>query len=218
MIDWHWVLVMVLMISLAMSLALWPLRQQRGMWLWVLLLLVGSSLAYWQWGGWRLLLAYQHQEAQHQKAKALLQTVKNPQELIQKLQTHLASQPDSARGWYLLGRLYASQRQWDEALQAFKRAYENQPEDDQIAVNYAQSLLMRHQGRDEETARHLLQAVLVRHPQQADALAMLALDAQHYHHADQALYYWEQLLRVVSPQSEEADAIRKAILMIRSQQ
>ena len=128
-----------------------------------------------------------------------------------KLQQHLAIDPSSARGWYLLGRLYASQHLWEKSYQALGKAYELKPQDDLIAVNFAQSLFARQNPEDDALARKILTATLVAHPQQADALLMLAIDAQHRHATQEALTYWRRLLILVPDSSPEAESIRKTI-------
>jgi cytochrome c-type biogenesis protein CcmH len=54
-----------------------------------------------------------------EKLRAQLGT---PQQIIAKLEQHLQQHPDSAEGWYLLGKLYLDQQQMDKAKIAFTKA------------------------------------------------------------------------------------------------
>ncbi len=170
------------------------------------------AFAYWRWGAWPDWQKYIQQQAKQQQVQAMLRSVRNPQDLIAKLQARLEHQPDSARGWYLLGRLYASQDQWQQAHDAYAKAYRLKPHDEQITVNYAQSLWqLNHQAFDTEI-RTLFQSILLKNVNQSDALAMLAMDAFVGHAYQQAIDYWQRLLKNSPPHSEEAQAIRKAIV------
>lgn len=217
MIDWHWALMMVLLTSFALSLSLWPLRKQKIVLLLAPLLFVLSAFAYWHWGAWSALLSYERKIVQQHRAQLLLKNIQNPDILIQKLETHLKSHPESARAWYLLGRLYASQRRWEEATTSFQKAYSISPKDELIAINFAQALFSKQTAEDRVTAVKVLDAILQRAPNQPDALAMMAMDAQWQHHNAEALGYWRRLLTVVPEHSEEAVAIRKAMIRLKTQ-
>lgn len=211
MIDSITICVIVFVSLFALGLAFWPLHKQKYSLLIVPVLLGAACFGYWYWGSWQTQAEFLWRNERQHAAETLLPGIKNPQVLIEKLQKHLAAHPRSARGWYLLGRLYASQQLWEKSYQAFGKAYELNSHDDLIAVNYAQSLLTRENPHDEEAARKILKATLEEHPQQADALLLLALNAQHRHATEEALTYWRRLLLLVPESSPEAASIRKAI-------
>jgi len=211
MINWISLGVLLLVSGLAVVMAVRPLRKQRYVWMVAPLLLGAAGLGYWYWGAWQAQSEFIQRNDRQRAAEALLPTIKSPEVLIKKLQQHLAIDPSSARGWYLLGRLYASQHLWEKSYQALGKAYELKPQDDLIAVNFAQSLFARQNPEDDALARKILTATLVAHPQQADALLMLAIDAQHRHATQEALTYWRRLLILVPDSSPEAESIRKTI-------
>ena len=146
-----------------------------------------------------------------QRAQALLKSMNGPEGIIKALRSKLKNTPDSAHGWFLLGRLYASQNQWPKACAAFELAHRFQPDNDKTTVNYAQSLWELNQQQFNGKIRRLLKTVLKHNPHQPDALAMLAMDAFKRHAYPHAMDYWQRLLNVIPPQSEEAQSIRKAI-------
>lgn len=208
MMSW---LIVIVMTGLALGLVAWPLRAQRGLWLGLIgvLIVVGAGYAYW--GSWPAQQRFNRKQVRAQAAAAMLSKIKSPVELMTRLQQHLDKHPDSARGWYLLGRLHASQHEWEAAHTAFAKAYHLQPEHAQIAVNYAQNLLTRHQAGDADLARNILKTVLEKQPNHMDALLLLAVEAQGRQSVEEALGYWRRLLLLVPDDSPEADSIRKAI-------
>ncbi|MBI2786478.1 MAG: tetratricopeptide repeat protein, partial [Legionella longbeachae] len=139
------------------------------------------------------------------------QSIKSPQELIDKLRAKLNVSPKSAKGWYLLGRIYSSQDDRQNAVDSFAKAYQLSPDNEQYAVNYAHSLWVSKNQQFTEQITELFARLLKNNPNQPDALAMLAMDAFVSHAYEDALSYWQRLLKITPPQSEEALAIRKAI-------
>jgi cytochrome c-type biogenesis protein CcmH len=197
--------------GIAVSLAIWPLRKQKIAWLLGPLFMIGVGSGCWYLGSWQDALRFMQREARQQDAEVLLRSLKSPDALIKRLEKQVEGHPNSAKGWYLLGRLYASQRFWEKSLAAFTKAYQLNATDELIAINYAQSLFIRQQHGDDELARKVLRAVLDRNPQQGDALMLLAMDAQRQHHTAEALKYWRRLLLLVPASSGDAERIRKTI-------
>ncbi len=217
MSDWQIATLSMFITGFALGLVYWPVRQHKMAWLSVPIALCMAGLGYWYWGSWQVQTAYTQRMARLQAAESILHTIKSPSVLIEKLEQHLYQHPRSVRGWYLLGRLYASQRMWDKSHAAFARAYALDTKDVSIAVNYAQSLLFRKRSNNQELARKILLKTLQQDPQQKDALMMLAIDAQQRHANQEALTYWRRLLVLVPDSSADADTIRKAIRQINSQ-
>lgn len=207
-------LVLCLMfLVVAVTIAIYPLSRQtyRAQLAIAFVLIAGSIGGYWQWGSRVKWVGYLHQQAIHQRAEAVMKSLKGPQELIDKLKHHLEKQPDSARGWFLLGRLYASQTQWTDAFNAFSKAHALEPDNLQTTVNYAQSLWQIKDQTFTPEVRQLFESILKNNPNQPDALSMLAIDAYQQHEYQQAIEYWSSLLRLLPKDSSEAMAIRKAI-------
>jgi len=212
MIEWlFYGLVAMLAIS-AVVMAVYPLRTYvRIKFLIAPVLIVLMMVSYWQWGGfsdWK-----EHIKAQHnqQKVQAVLDKLKDPDELIEQLKAQIQTHPQQAKGWYLLGRLYSSQGRWQEARDAFDKAHDIEPDNVQYAVNYAQSLLQLNNMQFNDAIRKIFTSVLKQQPKQPDAMAMLAMDAFMSHDYSRAINYWQQLLKLVPEGSDDAKAIRQAI-------
>lgn len=207
-----WVILLSFLI-LGVMIAIYPLSRQhyRVQLVIVMTIIAGSVLGYWQWGSHQQWLDYLHQEEAHRRVQTVMASLKSPQALIDKLKSHLQQKPDSARGWYLLGRLYLSQNQSTLAYQAFLKAHEREPENEQITVNYAQSMWQMHHQIFTPEVRHLFQSILKGNPNQPDALSMLAMDAYQQHDYQKAIEYWSSLLALLPQHSSESKVVRKAI-------
>jgi cytochrome c-type biogenesis protein CcmH len=107
--------------------------------------------------------------------------------------------------------LYAGQEERQQAVDAFAKAYQLNPDDEQYAVNYAHSLWQLHNRQFTVQITEIFNNLLKNNPNQPDALAMLAMDAFVSHAYEDAISYWQRLLKLAPPQSKEANAIRKAI-------
>lgn len=202
---------------IAASIVVYPLRKSQGNIMFTLLLalvlLALPLLGYHYWGSGADWDNYQQQLAKQEQVQDLLKSVQgSPQALIAKLKARLAQQPESARGWYLLGRLYASQEDWQQAHDAYAKAHKLAPTNEQTTINYAQSLWQLNHQQFNDEIRGLFESVLQKNANQPDALAMLAMDAFLGHAYQYAIDYWQRLLNIIPPQSEDALAIRKAIV------
>ncbi|MCE3044816.1 tetratricopeptide repeat protein [Legionella sp. 16cNR16C] len=212
MSEWWLVSYLGLILLLALLViagSLRPFKKTIGLISPLIIILV--SLAYWQWGGWFEWQEFVSKERNQQQIKQVLSTIKNTDELIEKLKARLDDSPASARGWYLLGRLYASQSQWAEANKAFQKAYQLQPNDEKTIVNYAQSQLQLNDGKFNDAVKTLCLKLLKINPEQPDALSMLAMDAYLNQDYSSAIAYWQRLLALVPPKSRDAIMIQKAI-------
>lgn len=210
--EWGLVLLLLFITIIAAAVMVYPLKSNRYFTLLLAPLIVVFSLAgYYFWGDFANWQEYlKHNESQ-QRVQQMLKTIKTPQELIAKLKAKLDDTPKSAKGWYLLGRLYSAQKEFEPAVQAFAKAYAFAPDNEQYAVNYAQGLWQLNQHQFNPEIINLFSGLLHNNPKQADALAMLAMHAFMSHAYQDAIDYWQRLLQLAPEQSEESLAIRKAI-------
>lgn len=211
----YWLIVGLVTCALLGGLLLvYPLRGQKILSS-CLFLVVGLVLflAYGLWGSLPEWQMYRHKQESELAAKAMLQSIKNPQELIDKLQARLNDSPESAKGWYLLGRLYSSQNALNKASEAFAKAYKLKPHEEQFAVNYAHSLWLVNHQQFNPKILSILENLLAANPKQPDALAMMAMHFFINKDKDKARSYWFRLLKLVPAKSQEAEAIRKALML-----
>ncbi len=203
----------VIFSGLAIFLIFKPLRNKYR-WKIIGTILVALIIAFFYktFGGFGDYYAYKEAQDSKQQALQILKTIKNTNDLSRRLAKHLKNHPDSARGWYLLGRLYVSQNQLNQAMYAFSKAYKLDSKDIPITINYANLLL---ENGDEKAGLKLLEALLKNNPEQQDALGILAMHSYNKKNNKAAVSYWQRLLNTLPEDAEEADAIRIAIAKIR---
>lgn len=203
-----WLLVLIVP---GVALALSPLRlsRMRASFTGVILILLIFG-AYCYLGGARDWLADAKIRAEKATMEKMLARLDGREGVIQKLKNVLLQNPKSARGWYLLGRLYASGGEYKKAVRAFKKAERLVPDDSGILLNLVHSEWQLAGQRLDTSAKARLNALLQRTPNEPNALSLLAMDAFLRHDYETAIEYWDSLLPQLLPESEEALHIRDA--------
>lgn len=216
--EWLLIGLLVLLTVVASVAIVYPLKRELGLSLVVMLcMFVFVATGYYNWGGFSALKQFNKHQGSKLLADNMLKSLKSTQELIDKLHAKLDNTPESAKGWFLLGRLYSSQNQESKALKAYAKAYRFKPEVEEFAVNYAHSLWQINNKQFNPEIKTLFNTLLTKNPKQPDALSMLAMDAFVNHGFDEAIEYWQRLLVLAPAQSKEAKAIRKAIAKAQSE-
>lgn len=211
--HWAWIMIVfIVFVSIILGVVMYPLRQHKKV-IYTLgpILFIFILTAYWQWGGFFAWQNYAQQIQQQKRVQAVLKSIQGPDALIEKLRARVKEAPSNAEGWYWLGRLCANQHHSQEALNAFAKAHELEPHNANISIHYANFLKQYQPQKYQETIQTLLLNVLKKDPNQPDALSMLAMEAFLVHDYKQAIAYWERLLVLVEPESEDARLIFKAV-------
>ena len=217
MSEWLFITGVGVVLTISLFLALYPLRRSRFVVMlfapiWVLCM----ALGYLHWGAgpeFRHFLVDNERRAQ---VKAILNAVNGPDALIAQLKERVNANPSSAKGWFLLGRLYMGQGAWNNARESFEKARQLDPNDEATRVNLVLSYWQGNHQVVNKKIHGLLMGLLQNDANQPDALAILALDAFQQKHYSLAINYWQQLLALTPPQSEDASAIRRAIAKAQS--
>jgi cytochrome c-type biogenesis protein CcmH len=161
---------------------------------------------YWQEGNSRSVAQWHLAQQQAALVKAEIAKLGSPEQIAAALRARLQQEPQSARGWYLLGNLEVGLQHYTQAVQALKRANELQPNDINIMVKYAEALFFVNQTLDAQ-ARSLLERVLQIAPQNTNALNLFASGAYQAGDYATAIRYWEQLLPQFTTDSEDGKAL-----------
>ncbi len=192
-----------LMLLLVMGL-LWQRPLQKMTLALLVLFPISALLLYWHWGNSQAWINYQ-------QAQQLSKNLPNVNQIIQQLQSHLAAQPNSAEGWFLLGRLYASQQRYNDATQAFAKANILQPHQTAILINYAEAMFMQKNSANAKLIEVVLNEVLTLDPQNDIAKNLQAINFYQQKYYAKAIMIWEQLSEKYPPNTPDGQALLKAI-------
>ncbi|CAM4377704.1 MAG: hypothetical protein LEGION0398_MBIBDBAK_00139 [Legionellaceae bacterium] len=172
-----------------------------------------SLFLYYQWGYSKALK--KHYVVQEEALK-LRQQIKNPQEIIQRLKQHLQEKPQSPEGWYLLGKLYASLGEFEKASQVYAKLIQIEENNPDYIIQYAQTLYFANQYKMNTIIQQLIKKTLTLNPENALAINLLAIDAYRNKFYEKAIQYWEKVIHLYPPSSEDYQIIAAA--MQRAQQ
>lgn len=213
-----WIII-ALMLVLALIFVLWPLfhinePQPKSLSLSITLLLLlplVSITLYYHWGHSQQLARY-YSEKQHNKAvQAELKKFKSPQQLINKMQQVLAKKPNSAKGWFLLGKLYSSLNNYQAAEQSYAKANSLSPHNISYMLAYAQANFFANNKHLSPKAKEYTHYILQKQPQNPAALNLLALNHFSAGEYQAAIGLWEKLLPLFPPQTRSGKVIMGAI-------
>jgi len=138
----------------------------RGSWIVPIIFLILVGLAWLQWGN-------EKDVTQWLELKKLRAELGNSADnVIKRLKKQLEQNPKSAKGWYLLGKLYLSQQNYSAAVDVFSKANNLQPNEPEIMLNYGQALLM---AKQPEAAVKIWKKLRDHYPENSDEAK--ALDA-----------------------------------------
>ncbi len=150
------------------------------------------------------------QQLEHGATVAQLET------MVERLAARLRESPDDAQGWQLLGRSYAALGRYKEAADAYAQAALRAPRDAQLLVDFADVLAMARGRRLEGEPEKLIQRALEIDPQNLKGLALAGTVAYERKDYAQAAAYWQRMLPLVPPDSEDARMISQNVAEARS--
>lgn len=134
------------------------------------------------------------------------------------LRTKLANTGDDAVAWFVLGRIWFSQGQVPESIEAFEKALSLTPERVNLLVSYAQALLVEGSEENVKKAAKSLGLVLSKEAGNIDALSMLALIAQQRGDIKEARAAWEVLLAQLPKDDPRYVQVQQQLAQLEPQQ
>jgi cytochrome c-type biogenesis protein CcmH len=135
----------------------------------------------------------------------------NPQQIeamVERLAERLKSDPGNVEGWVLLGRSYSAFGRFKESSEAYARAAKLRPDDAQLLADYADALGMALGRKLEGEPQKLIAKALEIDPRNLKALALAGTAAYERKEYKSAAAYWERMLALVEPDSDDARSIR----------
>jgi cytochrome c-type biogenesis protein CcmH len=185
-------------------------RPRRALLLYAAALPVAAVLLYWQFGHPQLIGV--------PTADPLLAAAGPVQDggdqLLLRLEAHVASAPSDARAWVMLARARMQRDQFEPAALAYRRALDASAKvarDPLIWCEYADALGMAQGGRLAGKPRELIDKALAldgAHPRALEMAGSAAYEAGDFR---SAVRYWQQLLTLLPADSNERAQLAAAI-------
>jgi len=191
---------------------LWPLWQQKAskqncfLLSLALFVCVASLAGYYHWGSAQQVAQAKLVAERTQQVKQELNQLGSTQKLIARFKQVVETNND-AKGWFLLAKLYSSNRDLDYAVNAFEKAHQLSPDNVEYSYHYAESLFFKHHRQLDSTAKLILQNIIEKNPNEMSALSLLAIDAYNCEYYQTALTYWQKIVPQISPESDEGKLI-----------
>jgi len=136
--------------------------------------------------------------------------------LVERLAARMREKPDDAEGWKLLGRSYVALGRFPEALDAYAKAAVLKPRDADLLADLADVLATTRSTRLQGEPEKLVLRALEIDPQNLKALALAGTAAFDRKDYAAAARYWQRMLPLVEPGSEDARQIQGSIAEARS--
>ncbi len=138
-------------------------------------------------------------------------TDKEMSDLTLALRTRLHYEPKDSTGWLLLGRIGLANRDMDTAVGAMKKAYALEPQDGDIKLGYAQSLMLSSDQADQQKARRLLNKLLEGDYVDLRVYSLLAFDAFERQDFAMAIRHWQSMQQVLGPNDSRYEMLSRSI-------
>ncbi len=136
--------------------------------------------------------------------------------LILALRTQLQKTPNDAMGWLLLGRIALANRDMMTAEGAMAKAYQLLPNDPDVALGYAQSLLLTADESNAATARRLLNHLIKQDHANLQALSLFAFDAFERASYEEAKGAWLSMKLLLEPTDPRHLMLERSIAKVDS--
>jgi cytochrome c-type biogenesis protein CcmH len=132
-------------------------------------------------------------------------------QMVRKLETRLAENPNDPEGWAMLGRSYLALERFDQAVGALRKAVDMNGNDAQLLVDYADALAMTGGKSLQGQPTELIDRALAIDPNNQKALWLAGTAAYEKSNYQQALDYWRRLYAMVPKGTETARAMESNI-------
>ena len=128
--------------------------------------------------------------------------------MVERLAERLKTDSANVEGWMLLARSYGAFGRFRESADAYATAVKLRPGDAQLLADYADALGMALGRKLEGEPEKLVARALEIDPRNLKALALAGTAAFERNDFAAAAKYWERMLPLVPPDSEDARSIR----------
>ena len=133
------------------------------------------------------------------------------QDMTAKLAERMRQNPDDAQGWKMLGRAYRAMDRFGEANDAYKKAVELSPQDADFLADYAESLALAARRSLAGEPTRLLDRALKLDPRNTKVLTLSGSAAFERKDYQNAIGYWEAVIKQPGVGGELAQALQKGV-------
>jgi len=137
-------------------------------------------------------------------------------EMVTRLNARLQEQDGSSEDWLMLARSNLVLERYDDAVHAYRRAYELLGDDPQLLSDFAEAMILANNAYTEESM-NLINLALQKDPDTPKALWLAGNYAMRSGETVQALEYFELLLNLLPPGSSEVDELKNNIEQIKQE-
>lgn len=137
------------------------------------------------------------------------------QELREKLEARLASNPANMRNWYLLASIAYNQGDVKRSIEAYTKILEENPDAPGVLSNLVQVLFIASGNAFTDDSRKLLQRALSLDLNNHSLLVMGGLDAFEQGKFSDAISYWTQAMRLTPQGDERREQLQEFIAQAR---
>jgi len=133
------------------------------------------------------------------------------EEMVGKLAERMKTTPDDLRGWTMLARSYTVLRRFDEAIPAYARATELDPNNADLLADYADAVAATQQTANNPKSMVLIERALNADPKHFKALALAGSAAFDRGEYAVAIAQWQKIAVQLPPDSELAPRVQGMI-------
>lgn len=137
--------------------------------------------------------------------------------MVQQLASRLKQNPDNAKDWMMLGRSFKYLKQYQLAVNSFKKAHALLGDEPEVLLNYADSLAMLNNGSLAGKASELVFKALEKSPDDVTALWLAGMAKAEERDFSQALSYWRKLQGILPANSEPYQQVTQLIATVQTQ-
>jgi len=176
----------------------------------LLLVPIGSWLLYERLGAYADVAIVQQLNTMQQSINAD-QANKQALKLVSLLDQQLAKRADQPQYLMLLGRSHSQLQNYPAAQLAFQKLMQFNADDPIVLGLYAQSRYMAAGRQMDQLTQSLAERALELQPNNTSVLGLLGMAHFEQQNYSQVLYYWQQLVALLDPQSSTAQMIQNGI-------
>jgi cytochrome c-type biogenesis protein CcmH len=133
-------------------------------------------------------------------------------ELLQSMQVNAYQHPLDAKRWVRLSEAYMDGNAIEPALAALAHAYRLKPENNDIAMTYAQMRFFSLQGKMDPVTQDIVARILVQDPEHEGALLLMSMATYQDQHYSEAIDWLQRLKRARLARATLSQPVNPAII------